>query len=277
MTIRKIIAATDFSEPARAALEEAAAIASAHQATLVIAHVADPRRHPSATLEAERGVGRRLLDRACAELGEGFQCTSLLLEGFPDEQIVEMSRTEAADLVVVGSCGHGGVPRLSLGSVAQNVVRQSEIPVLVARGAGSAFGRILVATDFSDAADRALALAMELVAPGGIVDVLHVVYVPAPIHGGPPALLDASSLRRLEVEAARKGAELVIRHRRPGIDLRFAWELGKPRAGVLRRLESGHDLVALGSHGARGLRRLLLGSVAGSMVQHAPCSVLVTN
>ena len=39
----------------------------------------------------------------------------------------------------------------------------------------------------------------------------------------------------------------------------------------------GHDLIAIGTHGHRGFRRLLLGSVAESVIRHAPCSVLVAH
>ena len=41
--------------------------------------------------------------------------------------------------------------------------------------------------------------------------------------------------------------------------------------------KNGHDLIALGTHGYRGVRRFLLGSVAEAVVRHAHCSVLVTH
>ena len=41
--------------------------------------------------------------------------------------------------------------------------------------------------------------------------------------------------------------------------------------------KNGHDLIAVGAHGHRGVRRLLLGSVAESTIRHSPCSVLVVH
>lgn len=53
---------------------------------------------------------------------------------------------------------------------------------------------------------------------------------------------------------------------------------GRPVPGIIHLLETHpFDLVALGSHGRRGIRRFLLGSVAENIVRHAPCSVLVAH
>jgi nucleotide-binding universal stress UspA family protein len=52
-----------------------------------------------------------------------------------------------------------------------------------------------------------------------------------------------------------------------------------PAASVITHAaeRGGHDLIAIGTHGHRGFRRLLLGSVAESTIRHAPCSVLVAH
>jgi nucleotide-binding universal stress UspA family protein len=282
VAIRTILAATDFSEASRAAVQRAAALAAARGARLVVAHVVNSAATHglagSATmlrdaLEEERSSVRRALEAACAESG----ASPLVLDGYPDEQIVEASRAEAADLVVVGSHGADRIERLLLGSVAENVVRASAIPVLVGRGAPAAgFDRVLVATDFSEPAEHALDLALELAAPRARVDVLDVVQLPAWTASDGAFMLDETLVRDLEDDARRRGVELLARKRRDGIDLRLTVQIGTPRDGILRALHEGQDLVALGTHGRRGFRRLLLGSVAGTVLRHAPCSVLIT-
>ena len=53
---------------------------------------------------------------------------------------------------------------------------------------------------------------------------------------------------------------------------------GPPASVITHAAErGGHDLIAIGTHGHRGFRRLLLGSVAESTIRHAPCSVLVVH
>jgi universal stress protein A len=53
---------------------------------------------------------------------------------------------------------------------------------------------------------------------------------------------------------------------------------GPPASALTATAErGGHDLIAVGTHGHRGFRRLLLGSVAEDVIRHAPCSVLVVH
>lgn len=229
-------------------------LAAAHRARLVVVHVIEP----AATDEARTRARCRLED-SCAELAT----TTLLLEGPPAEQILDAARAEAADLVIVGSKGLTGIVRVWLGSVAEKVARTSLIPVLVSRGVVyRAIGKILVATDFSEPAERAFALAIEVAPPDATFELLHV--------------LDSARPATGENEAQRQVAALLSRHARPQADLRFEVAVGAPGDQILRRLEQGHGLVALGTHGRHGLARLLLGSVAQTIVRGAPCSVLIS-
>jgi nucleotide-binding universal stress UspA family protein len=60
--------------------------------------------------------------------------------------------------------------------------------------------------------------------------------------------------------------------------LRVELVQGPPASVITHAAErGGHDLIAIGTHGHRGFRRLLLGSVAESVIRHAPCSVLVAH
>jgi nucleotide-binding universal stress UspA family protein len=56
-----------------------------------------------------------------------------VLEGRPDEMIVEAAVRHDAEIVVVGTVGRTGLARVTLGSVAERVVRHAAVPVLVVR------------------------------------------------------------------------------------------------------------------------------------------------
>ena len=63
-----------------------------------------------------------------------------------------------------------------------------------------------------------------------------------------------------------------------GHELKMELVQGPPASVITHAAErGGHDLIAIGTHGHRGFRRLLLGSVAESVIRHAPCSVLVAH
>ncbi|MGQ0568251.1 MAG: universal stress protein [Armatimonadota bacterium] len=67
----------------------------------------------------------------------GLRPAPHLIEGIPYLQIVEAAKGHQADLVVIGTHGRTGLSHMMLGSVAERVVRTSEVPVLTIRSAGS--------------------------------------------------------------------------------------------------------------------------------------------
>ncbi|WP_265109929.1 universal stress protein [Halosolutus halophilus] len=81
-----------------------------------------------------RDRGRDILDEATAIAEEhGHDTDTEVALGKPDHQIVDRAADEAYDTIVIGSHGREGVSRVLLGSVAENVVRRSPIPVVVVR------------------------------------------------------------------------------------------------------------------------------------------------
>ena len=157
------------------------------------------------------------------------------------------------------------------------MVRRSSIDVLVARASDfdGRYKRVLVATDFSMAAEHALKTAVELVEDGTAIDVLHCWRVPEPIetYSFPSSSL-ADYRAELEANANNQGAELLERHRRDGVEISFKAVETPARVGITDRA-ADYDLIAMGSYGRTGLRRLVIGSVTAGVVRHAPCSVLV--
>lgn len=140
--IRRILFATDFSDASRPAAQRAVSLAKDNGAELVVVHVYEPPVRPAVDAflvprvydEFEAEV-RSQADQGLAPIvaraaGAGVAARPLVLRGVADEAIARAAKDEAADLVVVGTHGRGGVARLLLGSVAARVVSSSPCPVL---------------------------------------------------------------------------------------------------------------------------------------------------
>lgn len=296
--MNKIAVGIDFSPESELAARQAVDIARHAGGEVVLVHVAGtvelpaaaPRSDPSlhAAMEAYRATIARSVARVRHRLedlrerlsGQGPVISQVLAEGFPDAGLCSAARELGADLIAVGTHGRTGLGWFFLGSVAQHVVRASTTDVLVARREEAARGgyrRILVATDFSPPSERALDRALELAAPGAAIDVVHFYHLPPVVgldgmsHGFGP--MEARLADELRVEGERL---LSARRSSSGPSLQFHVRHTSATPGVVHWLEEQpFDLAALGSHGWRGFRHAILGSVAETVVRRASCSVLI--
>lgn len=131
--LRTLLLATDLSESAEAATEQAIALAAAVHATLLVATVLDPSRAPRRERvdqlrgRAEAGL-QAIVERARAR---GVRATFLVWEGEAAETIVSVAEAERVDLAVVGTHRFDGLRRFLLGSVSEYVIRHAPCPVLV--------------------------------------------------------------------------------------------------------------------------------------------------
>ncbi len=143
MTIRLIIAATDFGDTSRVAIDWAAGLAKDLGARLIVAHVYDLPLVgvPDGSFMVAAKTAARMSDEAQARLdAEVARARSvtgdvegLLRQGDPRVTIPELASARDAGLIVVGSHGRTGFPRALLGSVAETIVRTSKVPVVIVR------------------------------------------------------------------------------------------------------------------------------------------------
>lgn len=298
MALTRILVAIDFSAHSEVALQQAVAVAASSGAALELLWVED--RLPASTSmhgnvpgnvfeELERALAEahdqsaaKLADLARQARAQNLAVTHHVARGHADEVIVERAAEQGADLVVVGTRGLTGLKRFFLGSVAENVVRASQTSVLVARGQVAGFDRVLVAVDFSPASERAVDMACALAAPDAELVLFHAWQFPPGTAGlrATTAKDDAVGELREQILALNtgRGEALCRRVTRTGRSARFVQEHGAAATEIQAQLEAGpYDLVCLSTHGHRGFRRFLLGSVTEATVRHAPCSVLVVH
>jgi nucleotide-binding universal stress UspA family protein len=137
-----ILVPTDGSAETRRAIEHAIDLAAEHDATIHALYVLNTASYASVSVDASwEGVSDMLREEgeaaveAVADLARAadVEVVSVLRSGSPSREIVRYAEDEDCDLVVMGTHGRGGIDRLLLGSVAERVVRSSEVPVLTVR------------------------------------------------------------------------------------------------------------------------------------------------
>jgi nucleotide-binding universal stress UspA family protein len=143
----RILVAIDGTGTAERGLDEAIALAQRLGSTLRILHVADARMlgaaacvyaPPEQLVDDWRIAGERLVpaavERARARGVEAQGTVRCDPSRHVHELILEEARAANAELIVMGTHGRGGLPRLLQGSDAESVLRESPIPVLLVRG-----------------------------------------------------------------------------------------------------------------------------------------------
>jgi nucleotide-binding universal stress UspA family protein len=210
-----------------------------------------------------------------------------LVEGLAADGILQRLTRDQGDLVVMATHARGPVNRLIHGSVADQIVREASVPVLLVPAADSApaprllpepsVANVVVALDGSTLAEQALEPALDLTrlleCPCTLLRVIAPRNVqPDPLGGYVKLLPD-----ELEAEAWDYLAKLAEPLLASGVEVQTrVVAAGHAAPAILEEAQAlGGAVIALATHGRGGLRRMLLGSVADQVVRAAACPVLV--
>jgi nucleotide-binding universal stress UspA family protein len=187
----------------------------------------------------------------------GLKTARAVFRGLPADALLEWTDRHQPDLIFVGDRGLSPIKRALLGSVSAALVDRSPVPVIVARR--PTLERVVVAVDGSDIADQVLAAIRRW--PFLATTEIRTLSI---------AAADA----RFEHETIAMEAAAILRS--AGLIAHPEVRTGSPGPTIVDfAREWDADLVIMGSHGRTGLARLLLGSVARSVLHQARCSVLV--
>ncbi len=315
--ITNILTPLDGSEHAQAALAFSADLAARYGARLDLLHVCDPS---AADLGPEAGgrdldtQGAHLLSAAQSQAGaRGVADVETILEhGDAAKRILFHAKERATDLIVMGSRGLGGFAQLALGSVSHKVFHLSPCSCVMIHQEGdlSSDGgpkRILVPTDGSEAADRAVDLASDLANRYGAELVLLYVMWRGPSLEQLRGTVDLDRLSKPARDELDPSLHPVAEHVSasfipPVVSRDALREIGEqvlersgeaakakgvaapksiildtePARGIVNTAKREEaDLVVIGSRGLSGLEGVLAGSVSYKVLHSAPVSSIV--
>ncbi len=140
---KKILIATDGSEYTKNAVDYGIDLAKNTGAKLHAIYVVDTAAFASIPMDAAWESMYELLRQEGDEAtkyvadkadAEGIEVDKNTIEGHPADEIIKFAEKNSMSIIVMGTLGKSGLDRFLLGSVAEKVVRNSKIPVLVVRG-----------------------------------------------------------------------------------------------------------------------------------------------
>ena len=308
--ITNILTPLDGSKHAQAALTVSADLAARYGARLQLLHVCDPSAgEPGGRdLEAE---GAKVLKAAHEHAGASAakDVDTILDHGDAAKRILHHATERGVDLIVMGSRGLGGIARLALGSVSHKVFHLSPCSCIMIHQEGELAWdggpkQILVPTDGSEAADRAVDFASDLANRYGADLVLLYVMWRGPsleqLRGTVaidklskaardeldptlhpiaehvsanfiPPVVSRDALREIADQVLQRGGEMA---KSKGVAQPKSIVLDTdPALGIVNTAKrEGADLIVMGSRGLSGIEGVLAGSVSYKVLHSAPVS-----
>jgi nucleotide-binding universal stress UspA family protein len=284
MTLRgPVLVGVDLSPGSDEALRQGARLATDLASKLFVCHVV-PELIPDGSVFTE--FRRANLDVEGSLLAKArdaveHQVNTVLSADTPVEVILE-SGTPHVGLLTQADATGAGVVVAAPGSETLDVVRHASTAVLIARR--SSHGPVVAATDFSDPSLPALhTAAAEARRRGSALHLLHAFDSGVFTLGHAPAaampylagssLIALEGLDHLRTLAKQRLDETLRELDQPGDTTVIS---GFARDVIVQYAESVNaELIVVGTHGRSGLGRLTLGSTAASVIDLAPCTVLV--
>ena len=279
---REIIVGVDGSESSAAALRWAAQESRWRGEPLVAVlawglldqHHAEPDAYFDPEYD-EDDARRTLASYVVGALGEEAAVELRTICDLPGRGLVEVAAQ--ASMLVVGARGLGGFKSLLLGSVSNHCLHHAPCPVAVVHTGATSHHRegrhrIVAGVDGSPACMHALHWAADEAKRRNVdLEVVHAWQLP--FTGPYPVVAPVTDIARYEEDAQRilDGAVDALSTSTPPAKL---LHLGSA-SSVLLEASGGADLIVVGTRGAGGMERFLLGSTSTQIVHHAACPVVV--
>ncbi len=277
-----ILVATDASPDSDAAFPIAAVLGARSHTDLTVLSVVEPINTPiygvdgvvvsmelaNDTENARESATRAQLIRMVSS-NTGWPVT--VTTGEPAREITKAAAAMNSRLVVVGRGRHSGFDRVFGGESVLRMLQLGDTPVLaVEESLTSPPRRVVIATDFSPFSHYASQVALQVVAPDAEVWLLH---VGPPFDESVPFLRARADVYREQCEAAFTEQRTLLQRDKLRIEsVLLTGSAPDQLIGFLA--EKRADLVVTATHGYGFIRRMLLGSVAATLIRRAPCSVL---
>ena len=290
MMIKKILCAIDRSPSSLQAFGYALALARWQSARLnlleVIEEAPPPGVNRAPTSDGVPNETRTTLERDLRRVLTARRASDVKVEislrnGNVVQEILEQAKKSQPDLMVIGSHGRGGIQRLVLGSVAEKVLRLATCPVLtvrrgvrLVRRSRSPFATILCPTDFSAAANKAVAYAKRL-AQEADAKLILMTAVEWPFGDEVTSGAVAELQKSIASNASDALTRLLPRPASNGPRAQAIVAVGKASAAIVKVARARSvDLIVMGVSGRGALDVAILGSTTHHVIREGAWPVL---
>lgn len=269
--MKKIIVPVDFSEQSEYALKVAASLAKKHDSEILALHMLELNEtmltssagfHPEQTVFLLKLAEKRFGEFMDKPYLNGISITPIIKHFKVFSEINEVVEEHGVDLIVMGSHGADGLKEIFVGSNAEKVVRNANVPVLVIKNELESFKveRFVFACDFKD--DNLLAFERAKDFANMLAAELALVYVNVP---GDEFLSTKDAFNRINqfLNKANAGQEVEI------------YNDYSVEKGILNYSETiGADIIGIPTHGRKGLSHFFMGSIGEDIANHSKIPVV---
>ena len=275
MHIQNVLVPVDFSPASQLAVDFAAAFARKLGAQLTVLHVAENDKSGKPASDAKLELSKMLSAAGARDM----DVQTRMRTGNAEGEICAAIEDEFADIVVMGTHHHGLIGRLLAGSMTEDMLRKTPVPLLTLSSDAHPrpLTRILFATDLTDSYPEGFRFALELARALGASLVVHYSVEPIPLsYGGSLPVIDDPTDKKLLAEHARhKLSELESEGARQQVVVVSEVTEGAASEKILEAAEDLEcGLIVLTIHNKGLLERALLGSTAERIVRDARVPVL---
>lgn len=270
--MKKILIPTDFSNHAEYALKVAAQIARKNNGEIILLHMLElphegsdaiSKGHDIPELMFFKNAALNKLDELMdADYLEGITVSKVIQFEMAFEGILNISRINNIDLIIMGSHGASGYKEMFIGSNAEKVVRNSEVPVLIIKKEQGAFNvnQFVFASDFADEAKKPFEKAVEFANKFGAT--LHLVMINTPNNF-------------MSTSASQATINNFVRDFQINKFETHIYNEANVEKGILNFANSiNADLIGMSTHGRKGLAHFFNGSISEDLVNHASRPVI---
>lgn len=265
--MKKILIPTDFSEHAEYALKVAAQIAKKNNSEIILLHMLELPHESSDAMGSGKEIPeimffknaamRKLEDLMDEEYLDGINVSEAVQFELAFDGIMKIAKKNDVDLIVMGSHGASGYKEMFIGSNAEKVVRNSEVPVLIIKKDEGKFevNNFVFASDFSDEVKKPFGRAVDFV--NHFDATLHLVMINTPNN------FKSTSAANEIMNNFLKGFDV-------SNPVTHIYNETNVEKGILNFANSiNADLIGMCTHGRKGLSHFFNGSISEDLVNHA--------
>jgi nucleotide-binding universal stress UspA family protein len=270
--MKKILIPTDFSENAEYALKVAAQIARENNGEIIILHMLELPNQAGDAIGSGHNIPelmffknaaiKKLEDLMEEDYLDGIEVSEIIQFEMAFDGIMNISKKNNVDLIVMGSHGASGFKEMFIGSNAEKVVRNSDVPVLIIKKEQPNFkvANFVFASDFSDEIKKPFEKVVEFA--NKFNSTLHLVMITTPNNFKSTPI----SQEIMNTFASNFKINKFQTH---------IYNETNVEKGILNFSDSiGADLIGMSTHGRKGLSHFFNGSISEDLVNHSSLPVV---